>query len=323
MTKPSILLTRKWPECVERHLSQRYNVITNEDDHPLELHELSEALDRVDALCPTVSDNLPASLFERPNIRCRLIANYGVGFNHIDVAAAVGAGLVVTNTPDVLTDATADLAMTLMLMASRRTGEGERELRAGQWVGWRPTHLLGRSLNGKTLGLVGFGRIAQATALRAHHGFGMKIRYFSKRRVESELEANTNAIFEQELGALLRESDFVSLHVPGGIATRHMIDNLALEAMRPTAYLINTARGDVIDESALAHALKGGRLAGAGLDVHANEPFICPELLALDNVVLLPHLGSATVETRTAMGMRVAANLDAFFGDAGTLDRIS
>jgi len=246
-----------------------------------------------------------------------------VGVNHIDLGACRELGLAVTNTPDVLTDATAELAILLMLAAARRAGEGERELRAGQWTGWRPTHLVGAQVTGKTLGLIGYGRIAQATARKAHHGLGMRILYNSRRRAPAEVEAQTGAGFCASVEELLDASDFVSLHCPGGPETFHLIDAARLKRMKPGAFLINTARGPVVDEAALVEALREGRIAGAGLDVYEAEPKAHPGLLELQNVVLLPHLGSATVETRTAMGMKVADNLDAFFAGREPPDRVA
>ena len=203
---------------------------------------------------------------------CKLIANYGVGIDHIDLAAAKANGIAVTNTPGVLTDATADIAMTLLLMAARRAGHGERELRAGRWRGWRPTHLIGSSLKGKVLGLVGMGRIAVATARRARHGFGMRIAYYARRECDPAIAEELEAEFFPELPALLGASDFVSLHVPGGAETANLIDAAALAAMKPGSYLINTARGGIVDHDALAEALRSGHLAGAGLDVYPHEP---------------------------------------------------
>ncbi len=231
--------------------------------------------------------------------------------------------MVVTNTPGVLTDATADIALTLLLMAARRAGEGERELRAGQWTGWRPTHLMGQALKGKTLGLVALGRIGQATAERAHHGFGMKIAYYARREAPAEVAGPLDAVWYPDLGELLAVSDFVSLHIPGGAETRHLIDAAAFDRMQDHAILINTARGDVVDEKALVAALREGKIAGAALDVYQGEPNVSPDLIALDNVVLLPHLGSATTETRNAMGFKVVDNLVAWFGGETPPNRIA
>lgn len=304
-----ILVTRRWPEAVERALGERFEVVLNDTDKPLSQAELATAMAEFDVLAPTVSDRIDADVIAGGD-RVKLIANYGVGFDHIDLAAAKAKGIAVTNTPGVLTDATADLALTLILMAARRAGEGERELRSGQWSGWRPTHLIGSALRGKVLGVVGFGRIGVATAERAKHGFGMKIAYYA-RSPKPEAEA-LDAEFCPDLNDLLAKSDFVSLHVPGGGDTANLIDAQALAAMKPGSYLINTARGGVVDHDALAAALKSGHLAGAGLDVYPHEPQVPAALLGLENVVLLPHLGSANAETREAMGMRALANIEAF-----------
>jgi lactate dehydrogenase-like 2-hydroxyacid dehydrogenase len=306
-----VLVTRRWPAEVERALRDRFDVVLNESDEPLSGAELARAMDEFDVLCPTVSDRIDAAAMNGGN-RVRLIANYGVGFDHIDLAAAKAKGIAVTNTPGVLTDATADIAMTLLLMAARRAGEGERELRDGRWSGWRPTHLIGSALKGKVLGLVGMGRIAVATARRAKHGFGMRIAYYGRRACDPAVTAELEAEFFPNLHALLAASDFVSLHVPGGAETANLIDAEAIAAMKPGSYLINTARGGVLDHEALADALDRGHLAGAGLDVYPREPEVPEALLGLENVVLLPHLGSATAETRVAMGMKALANVEAF-----------
>jgi lactate dehydrogenase-like 2-hydroxyacid dehydrogenase len=258
-----------------------------------------------------VSDRISAEVNGDGPLRAKLLANYGVGFNHIDLDACRAAGLAVTNTPGVLTDATAEIAITLMLMAARRAGEGERELRAGRWAGWRPTHLIGAGVTGKTVGLLGFGRIGQAVARRARQGFDMRVCYHSRRRAAPEVEAATGAEWRPSIEEVLAEADFVSLHTPGGAETRGLIDAQRLAAMKPTAFLINTARGDVVDEAALASALAAGVIAGAGLDVYVAEPTVHPALLELENVVLLPHLGSATRETREAMGFRAFENVEA------------
>jgi len=304
-----LLVTRKWPASVEAQIAARYDATFSPDDAPLDETALIAAMREYDVLCPTITDRLHAGILATEGRRVRLIANYGAGFEHIDRAAAQAAGIVVTNTPDVLTDATADLAMTLMLMVSRRVGEGERELRAGDWTGWRPTHLLGSSLRGKTLGLVGFGRIAQAVAERAYCGFGMRIVYCARRPGDMDASARVEARYEPNLGAMAAGCDIVSLHVPGGAETRGMIDAAVLARMRPATILINTARGDVIDEAALADALEEGRIGGAGLDVFVGEPHVAQRLRDAPNAVLLPHMGSATRETREAMGLRALANI--------------
>lgn len=306
-----VLVTRRWPEKVERALAERFDVTFNDADRPMSQQALAAAMGDYDVLCPTVSDRIDAAVISG-GARVRLIANYGVGFDHIDLAAARAKGIAVSNTPGVLTDATADLAMTLLLMAARRAGEGERELRAGQWSGWRPTHLVGSALKGKVLGCVGFGRIAIATARRAHHGFGMKVAYYGRRPAETKVATELSAEFMPDLRDLLGKADFVSLHVPGGAATANLIDAAAIAAMKRGSYLINTARGQVVDHDALAAALRSGHLAGAGLDVYPAEPKVPAALLGIENVVLLPHLGSANAETREAMGFCALANVEAF-----------
>ena len=317
-----VLVTRRWPAEVERALQDRFEVVLNGTDQPLSQAELAQAMGEFDVLCPTVSDRIDAEVI-RGGKRVRLIANYGVGFDHIDLTAAKSKGIAVTNTPGVLTDATADIAMTLLLMTARRAGEGERELRAGRWTGWRPTHLIGSALKGKVLGLVGMGRIAVATARRAKHGFGMRIAYFGRRECDPAVAAELGAEFFGDLHQLLAVSDFVSLHVPGGAETANLIDARALAAMKPGGYLINTARGGIVDHDALVAALTNGRLAGAGLDVYPHEPQVPEPLLALENVVLLPHLGSANAETRIAMGMKALANVEAFARGEPLPDRVA
>jgi lactate dehydrogenase-like 2-hydroxyacid dehydrogenase len=322
LARTRVLVTRRWPEEVERQLAERFDVAFNESGVSLGDKALAAAMGEYDVLCPTVSDRIDAAVIAGGD-RVKLIANYGVGFEHIDIEAAKARGIAVTNTPGVLTDATADIALTLILMVARRAGEGEREVRAGQWTGWRPTHLLGSSLKGKTLGLVGFGRIAIATARRAHHGFGMKIAYYGRREALPDVARELDAQFYPELHDLLAASDFVSLHTPGGAETANLIDAPALAAMKPGSYLINTARGGVVDHAALAEAVRSGHLAGAGLDVYPAEPAVPGELLGLDNVVLLPHLGSATRETRIAMGERALANIVAWVEGRPLPDRIA
>ncbi len=322
MARPIVVLTRRWPEAAERRLAELFEVRCNERDEPMGPAQLRAALESADAVCPTISDALPAEVLDVPGRRAKILANLGVGFNHIDIEAARRIGLVVTNTPDVLTDCTADIAMMLVLMVARRAGEGERQLRRGEWRGWAPTYLLGRKVGGKTLGLVGFGRIGQAVARRARFGFGMQVLFFDPSDPPQETVRQLGARRCATLEELLVTSDFVSLHCPGGAATRHLLDARRLALLRPDAYLINTARGDVVDEAALTEALVSGRLAGAGFDVYENEPRVPQALRELENVVLLPHLGSATVETRTAMGFRVVENLEAFFAGREPRDRV-
>jgi lactate dehydrogenase-like 2-hydroxyacid dehydrogenase len=320
--RPSILLTRRWTDEVERYLAERFDVTLNSDDRPMSADALRAAMRDHDAVCPTVTDRIDESVLATPGRRVQLIGNFGVGFNHIDVEAAKRLGIRVSNTPDVLTETTADLAILLMLMTTRRAGEGERELRAGRWSGWRPTHLMGQSLEGKLLGLIGFGRIAQATARKAQAAFGMHIAYNSRRRAAPDVEQQTHALFIDSVDELVATCDVISLHCPGGAATHHLINAERLRRMKPGAVLINTARGPVVDEAALVAALAERHIAAAGLDVFEEEPRVHPGLLQLENAVLLPHLGSATLETRTAMGMRVAQNVESWFADRTLRDPV-
>ncbi len=319
MTRPKVLVTRKWPDAVERRLASAYDLTLNPADRPLTPQALAAAMGAFDAICPTVVDSITADLVARDGLRVKILANYGVGVNHIDVEACRARGIAVTNTPDVLTEATAELALTLMLMIARRAGEGERQVRSGGWNGWGTTRLLGTTLVGKTLGVIGFGRIGQATARMAHRALGMSVLYSSRRPARPGIEAETGAR-HTPLEALLAQSDVVTLHCPGGAETRHLINAERLAQMKPSAFLINTARGAVVDEAALETALRTGAIAGAGLDVYSNEPDVPAGLLQLENVVLLPHMGSATTETREAMGHRAVDNLDAFFAGERPLD---
>lgn len=320
--RPTVVVTRRLPEPVEKELSREFDARLNRDDRPLGPDGLQEALRTADAILCTVTDRLTAEVLSAEPRRARMLANFGVGFNHIDTAAAKDRGLAVSNTPDVLTEATADIAITLLLMVSRRTGEGERHVRAGAWTGWRPTHMLGTQVSGKVLGLVGMGRIARAVARRAHHGFGMRVIFHDPYPPTPAEAAALGAEPRSSLDQVLEESDFVSLHCPATPETRHLMNRERLRQMRPGAFLINTARGDVVDEAALVEALSGGTLAGAGLDVFEKEPQVSPALVAMENVVLLPHLGSATQETRVAMGMRALENLRLFFSGAPLRDRV-
>ncbi|MGH7538261.1 MAG: 2-hydroxyacid dehydrogenase [Gemmatimonadales bacterium] len=317
--RPSVVVTRRLPAPVEERLIQEFDARLNPDDHALSAAELQAALRSADALLCTVTDRLTADVLSAEPLRAKILGNFGVGFNHIDTDAAKGRGLVVTNTPDVLTDDTADDAVMLMLMVARRAGEGERHVRSGGWTGWRPTHMLGTKVSGKTLGLVGMGRIAKAVARRAHHGLGMRVIFHDPYPPPPTVVAELGAEPRNSLEEVLREADFISLHCPATPETRHLMNAQRLTLMKPAAFLINTARGDVVDEAALVTALRLGGIAGAALDVYEREPLVSLELLAMENVVLLPHLGSATQETRTAMGFRALENLRAFF--AGTLPR--
>jgi len=320
--RPVVVVTRRLPEAVHHALTREFDARLNPDDRPLTADGLREALGSADALLTTVTDKVTADVLAAEPRRAGLVANFGVGFNNIDIEAAKARGIAVSNTPDVLTDATADLAMTLLLMVARRAGEGERHVRGGQWTGWRPTHMLGTHVTGKTLGLVGMGRIARAVAQRAHHGFGMKVVYHDPFPPPPDVAHALGIEQRQTLDDVLREADFVSLHCPATPETRHLINRDRLSVMRPEAFLINTARGDVVDEAALVEVLRAKRIAGAGLDVYEREPQVTQALTTMDNVVLLPHLGSATTETRVAMGLRAFENLQLFFSGKPLRDRV-
>jgi lactate dehydrogenase-like 2-hydroxyacid dehydrogenase len=319
---PSVLVTRRLPEAVERRLTQLFRTVLNESDEPLDREALEAAMREHDALVSTITDRIDAALIATKGLRVQIIANFGTGTDHIDIDAAKTAGILVTNTPDALTEATAELAIMLMLMAARRAGEGERVLRAGAWKGWGPTHMIGQGLTGRTLGLVGFGRIARSTAAKAR-GLGMSIRYFSRNRAPIEIENCLEATSAETLEALATEADILSIHVPGGASTHHLVDGQLLARMKPNAILVNTARGSVVDEAALADVLAQGSIAAAGLDVYEREPDVEPKLLALPNVVLLPHLGSATIEARTAMGMQATDNLEDYFAGREPRNRVA
>jgi lactate dehydrogenase-like 2-hydroxyacid dehydrogenase len=318
--KLSIFVTRRWPQAAEAALGEHFDVTLNDGDKPLSRDALIDGFASHDIAAPTVSDKIDAEIVAAGAAgKCRLISNYGVGVNHIDLAAAAAHDIPVTNTPGVLTDATADITMTLMLMLCRRAGEGERELRAGEWTGWRPTHLVGRALSGSTLGIIGMGRIGRAVAHRAHFGFGMDVVFQNRSPITDG--AGVGARQLTDVAAVCAASDFVSLHCAATAETANIMNADAIAAMRPGGYLINTARGDVVDETALAKALHDGVIGGAGLDVFQGEPQINRALLSAPNTVLLPHLGSATEETRVAMGMKVVENARAFAAGSALPDK--
>ncbi len=323
MAPPRVVVTRKLPEAAEERARQLFDVELNVTDTPLDAAALARAMGEADGLLPCVADKITAEHLATPGRRAKIVANYGVGYNNIDIDAAKSNGVVVTNTPDVLTEDTADLALTLMLATARRIGEGERQLRSGNWTGWRPTHMLGTQVHGKTLGLIGIGRIGRAVARRAHHGFGMRVIYHDPYPLSDEDAVEIGAERRESIEQVLGESDFVSLHCPATPETKNLMSSLRFAQMRKGAILINTARGDVVNESDLITALRAGMIAGAGLDVFEKEPSVPAELSAMENVVLLPHLGSATTETRVAMGMRALDNLEAFFGGTAPRDRVA
>lgn len=303
-----ILITRPLPETVLTAAAELGEVTLRPSTLPMDGGELRDALRNFDAVLPTLGDCFSAEVFaDVPQPRAQVLANFGVGYNHIDVAAAQAAGVVVTNTPGAVTDATADIALTLMLMSARRAGEGERLVRGGDWRGWHPTQMLGLHLSGKHVGLVGMGRIGQAIAKRCHYGFDMQVSYFNRSAKALDFPATQAAT----LASLAAEVDFLVVAVPGGTQTTHLIDGGVLAAMQPHARLINIARGEVVDETALIAALQQDQIGGAGLDVYEHEPKVPEALCQMDNVVLLPHLGTATLEVRTDMGMMAVTNLRA------------
>ena len=306
-----ILVSRRWPETVEARLHALGEVTLNEADKALSKDELRQALKDYDVICPTVTDRFDAEVFQSQDIRTRLLANFGVGFNHIDLSATQRLGIAVSNTPGVLTAATAEIALTLILMTARRTAEGERHARSGQWQGWSPTHMLSKQVSGGVLGIVGMGRIGLALARMAFHGLGMQIMCTSRSPLAESVARELNAS-QVPLQDLLSAADFVSLHCPATPETRHLINQETLALMQPHAFLINTARGDIVDEAALFAALRDRHIAGAGLDVYEHEPQIYAGLETLEQVVLLPHMGSGTQQTREAMGMRALQNIEAF-----------
>ena len=307
--KPSLLITRPLPAAVMEAARDRFDVTARESGQPLSDDELRAALRDHDAVLPTLGDRFQPAVFAAVFApRARILANFGVGYNHIDVAAARAAGIVVTNTPGAVTEATADIALTLILMTARRAGEGERLVRAGRWEGWHPVQMLGMHLGGRTLGVIGMGRIGRAIARRAHLGFGMEVVFFNRSSLADAGVPARQVDLATALGA-----DVVVVAVPGGRETHHLIDAEALGRMKPHAIFVNIARGDVVDEAALVRALKQGRIAGAGLDVYEFEPEVPEALRAMENVTLLPHLGTAALEVRTAMGMMALENLAAFF----------
>lgn len=320
--RPRVAVTCRLPPAVEAAIAERFDVVGAPSDEASSATSLQRALGEADGIVCSITDRFTAEVLAAYPIRTRILANYGVGTDHIDLAAAAAHDIVVTNTPDVLTECTADLTMTLMLMTMRRAGEGERELRAGRWQGWAPTHHLGRKVSGKTLGLVGSGRIARAVSARAHFGFGMRVIYFNPNPPNAAALAAVGAEARPTLDALLVEADVVSLHCPSTPETRGMMNDARIGRMKAGAVLVNTARGDLVDDDALIAALRAGHLLGAGLDVYLGEPEVDSRYLSLENVVLLPHLGSATRETREAMGFRAIDNLDAFLSGREPPDRV-
>jgi len=318
--KPRIIVTRRVPG-VEARMAELFDATFNPDDHKFSRDELIAAMQDCDVLVPCVTDKIDSEMIAAAGERMKLIANFGAGVDHLDLAACHARKIMVTNTPGVFTDDTADITMALILNASRRLGEGIRMVSAGEWDGWAPSAMLGRTLRGKVLGIVGMGRIGQALAHRAR-AFGMRIVYQNRRRLPESLETILGAEFEPDLDALVAASDYLSLNCPATPETRGMLDARRIAAMKPGSYIINSGRGDLIDEDALVDALTSGHLGGAGLDVFLNEPNIDPRLIALPSVVALPHLGSATMEGRTAAGEKIIANIQSWADGHNPPDRV-
>jgi glyoxylate reductase len=319
--KPLVIVTRKLPDAIETRLMELFDTRLNGDDKPMSSAQLVEALKSADVLVPTVTDRIDGRLLSQAGPRLKLIASFGTGVDHIDLDSARQRGIVVTNTPGVLTEDTADMAMALVLATARRMGQGERLVRGAKWTGWSPTSMLGARLQGKRLGIVGMGRIGRALAHRAR-GFGLAIHYHNRKRAHPEIERELEATYWESLDQMLARMDVISVNCPHTPATFHLLSARRLKLMKPTAIIVNTARGEVIDENALVRMLKAGELAGAGLDVYEHEPQVSPKLLELDNVVLLPHMGSATLEGRIEMGEKVLINIKTFADGHKPPDRV-
>jgi glyoxylate reductase len=306
--RPLVIVTRKLPDVVETRMMELFDVRLNLDDQAMTREQLIDAVGAAEVLVPTVTDRIDAEIINAAGPQLKLIANFGTGYDHIDLAAALKKHLIVTNTPGVLTEDTADMTMALILATARRLVEGEHMVRGGRWTGWSPTSMLGHRIWGKRLGIVGMGRIGQALARRAR-GFGIAVHYHNRKRVVPEIEAELEATYWDSLDQMLARMDIISVNCPHTPATFHLLSARRLQLMRREAFLVNTSRGEVIDERALTRMLERGDLAGAGLDVYENEPAVNPKLLRLSNVVLLPHMGSATVESRVDMGEKVIINI--------------
>ena len=319
--KPVVFLTRKLPDSTETRMRELFDTRLNETDMPMSDDELRAIVKQADVLVPTVTDRIDADLINAAGDQLKLIASFGTGVDHIDLAAARARGITVTNTPGVLTEDTADVALALMLAVPRRIAEGDKVARAGDWNGWSPTGMLGHRINGKRLGIIGMGRIGSAVARRAR-GFGLSIHYHNRKPVHPETEAELEATYWDSLDQMLSRVDIVSVNCPHTPATHRMLTRERLELMQPSAYLVNTSRGEVVDEEALAALLASRHIAGAGLDVYADEPNITPSLMSLPNVVLLPHIGSATIEGRLEMGDKVIINIQTFWDGHAPRDRV-
>ncbi len=319
--KPIVIVTRKLPASVETRLMELFDTRLNTTDEPMSTQQLIEAAQTADVLVPTLTDRIDREVLAQAGPNLKLLANFGAGVDHIDLKTARARGLTVTNTPGVLTSDTADLTMALILAVPRRMSEGERMLRKGEWRGWSPTQLMGHRVYGKRLGIIGMGRIGSAVARRAK-AFGVSIHYHNRRRVDAELEGQLEATYWESLDQMLARMDIISINCPRTPATFHLLNARRLELLKPTAYIVNTSRGEVIDEAALARALEAKQIGGAGLDVYENEPAVNPALLELENCVLLPHMSSSTHEARTEMGEKVIINIKTFVDGHKPPDRV-
>ncbi|MFO1072968.1 MAG: D-glycerate dehydrogenase [Geminicoccaceae bacterium] len=319
--RPSVIVTRKLPDAIETRMMELFDTRLNGDDKPFAKAELFEAVKSCEVLVPTVTDRIDSSVLAQAGEQLRLIANYGNGVDNIDVEAAYKRGITVTNTPGVLTEDTADMTMALILSVSRRLVEGERMARSGEWSGWSPTSMLGHRIWGKRLGIVGMGRIGSAVARRAK-GFGLSVHYHNRRRTRAALEQELEATYWESLDQMLARVDIVSVNCPHTPATYHLLSARRLALLQPHAILVNTSRGEVVDETALTRLLRDRQIAAAGLDVFEHEPAINPRLRQLDNVVLLPHMGSATLEGRIDMGEKVIINIKTFADGHRPPDRV-
>jgi len=319
--KPLVIVTRKLPDVIETRMMELFQTRLNVDDKPMSATQLAEAVKTADVLVPTVTDRIDGKILAQAGPKLRLIASFGTGVDHIDLDSARQRGITVTNTPGVLTEDTADMTMALILATARRLAEGERLVRADKWGGWAPTAMLGRRIWGKRLGIIGMGRIGQALARRAR-GFGLAIHYHNRRRLHPEIERELEATYWESLDQMLARMDVVSINCPHTPATYHLLSARRLKLLQPHSIVVNTARGEVVDENALTRMLRNREIAGAGLDVFEHEPAINPKLRELDNVVLLPHMGSATIEGRIDMGEKVIINIKTFADGHKPPDRV-
>jgi len=319
--KPRVVVTRKLPDIIETRMMELFDAHLNLDDHPMTKAELIQAVAGADVLVPTITDRIDAAILSQAGSTLRLIANFGTGVDHIDLATARQRSITVTNTPNVLTEDTADMTLALILAVPRRLAEGERLMRSGDWKGWTPTSMLGHRIWGKRLGIIGMGRIGQAVARRAK-AFGMQVHYHNRKRVHADIETELEATYWESLDQMLARMDIITIHCPHTPGTFHLLSARRLKLLQSHAYVINTSRGEIVDENALTRMLEKEELAGAALDVFEHEPAVNPKLINLNNVVLLPHMGSATIEGRVDMGEKVIINIKTFVDGHSPPDRV-